>query len=232
MSKTNINPYPELLPEEIIRRAGLLSSANLCDGMKGLHIPMDGCMDARIHPLVPDMKFVGTAMTVETRDGDNLPIHLALYTSNPGYVMVIDGADCEDYPYFGDLMMSTAKAEGFLAMVVNGFVRDYDGAVALGLPVFAKGLMPRGPRKSDPGTINGTIICGRVTVHPGDLVLGDYDGIAVVPREQIEQVLAKAEEKVDYEKKRRAAIQDYAEALREGKELPNLMPKWVKEMLE
>ncbi|MDR1626255.1 MAG: RraA family protein [Spirochaetia bacterium] len=231
MSKPDMKPFPDLLPNNIIETAKQFSSCNLCDGMKGLGIPRDGCMDAEMHPLAPNMKFVGTAMTVGTGDGDNLPIHVALYSSKPGYVMVINGGGCKEYPYFGDIIMSTAKAIGLLAMVVDGYCRDYEGALEVGLPVFAKGLMPRGPAKKNPGTINHPIMCAGVKVNPGDLILGDCDGIAVVPREHINEVLEATAKKVSYEGGRRKTIAEYEKARKEGGPLPDLAPQWVKDML-
>jgi regulator of RNase E activity RraA len=180
---------------------------------------------------VPVDEICRYGQTVQTADGDNLPIHVALYTGKPGYVMVIDGGGCEKYPYFGDLMMSVAKVTGLRAMVIDGYVRDYEGALELGFPVFANGLMPRGPKKISPGTINHPVICAGICVEPGDLILGDFDGIAVVPRARIEEVLESTAKKVAYEEKRRETIMAYEKALREGTELPDLTPSWVKEML-
>jgi 4-hydroxy-4-methyl-2-oxoglutarate aldolase len=231
MSELKMAEYPELLSDEIIERASKLSSANLCDGMIGLGIPFDGAMQAEIMPVDMSMKLVGTACTVNTDSGDNLPIHVSLYTTKPGYVMVIDGKGHKDHPYFGDLMMSTAKAVGLKGMVIDGLIRDKEGAIELGLPIFAKGFMQRGPAKKNPGEINYPIVCGGVPVNPGDLIVGDADGVTVVPRERIEEVLAKAEKKVAYEIERRASISLYEEKRLKGEELFNLAPQWVLDML-
>jgi regulator of RNase E activity RraA len=83
MGKPDMRPFPDLISPDLIAVANKFSSCNLCDGMKGLGIQRDGCMDADIRPLSPHMRFVGTAMTVETGKGDNLPIHVALYSSQP-----------------------------------------------------------------------------------------------------------------------------------------------------
>ena len=99
------------------------------------------------------------------------------------------------------------------------------------MPIFSRGFMQRTPSKKGPGKINTPITCGGVEVHPGDLVLGDADGVTVVPKELIEAVLAKAEEKLEYEKNRRIRIAEYAKAREEGRELPDLAPGWVREML-
>jgi regulator of RNase E activity RraA len=199
--------------------------------MKGMGIQMDGCMEASIMPVNPDLIMIGTAMTVKTSDGDNFPIHVAAYQARPGYVMVIDGGDYAKGPYFGDLIMSAAQAVGVEGMVVNGYVRDRTGCLKLKFPVYAKGLMQRGVSKKNPGEINTPIECGGVKVNPGDLVIGDADGVTVVPREHIEKVLVAAEEKFAYEKEREKAIAAYKKARVEGKQLPVLAPKWVLDLL-
>lgn len=231
MSNSNIHPFPELLSDEIIERATRLNPALLCDGMKGLGIPMEGCLEASIMPVDSSMKVVGTAMTVNTDHGDNFPIHVATYASKPGYVMVIDGKGCTERTYFGDLIMGSAKAVGIKGMVIDGYVRDREGCIELGLPVFAKGFMQRGPLKKGPGEINVPIKCGGVQVNPGDLVVGGADGVTVVPRDRIEEVLEKAEEKLAYEEKREKTINDYEQAISNATEPPQLAPQWVLDML-
>jgi regulator of RNase E activity RraA len=145
--------------------------------------------------------------------------------------MVINGGGEKEYPYFGDIMVSTAKAIGLIAMVIDGYCRDYQGTLDIGLPVFSRGLMPRGPLKKEPGTINHPITCAGVRVSPGDLILGDADGIAVVPQEYIKTVLENTAKKVDYEEKRRITIEEYEKARKEGHPLPDLAPQWVKDLL-
>lgn len=228
-----IHDFPELLPERVVERARKLNPALLCDGMKGLGIPMDGCMDAEIMPVNPDpdMLMVGTAMTIKTDHGDNFSIHVATYTAKPGYVMVIDGNGYKDGPYFGDLIMGAAKAVGYKGMVIDGYCRDKAGCLELNFPVFSKGLMQRGVIKKNIGEINGTVMCGGIMVAPGDLVVGGADGVTVVPKEYIDVVLEKAEEKLAYETKREETIAEYNRAKAEGGELPDLAPKWVRDLL-
>ena len=196
----NYNELPVLLDQEIIDRASAFGSAELCDGMKGLGVPNDGCMAWDIMPLEKNMKMVGTACTVETEDGDNFPIHVAIYQGKPGYVLVIDGKNYKERTYLGDLMGAAAKAIGFNGIVCDGCVRDRLGLEALDLPIFSRGILQHTPAKKGPGKINVPIMCGGVKVNPGDLILGDCDGVTVVPKELITTVLDKAEEKLEYEK--------------------------------
>lgn len=234
MKNGNYNPFPELLPDDVIERARKLNPALLCDGMKGMGIPMDGCMEAAIMPVNPDltMTMVGTAITVETDRGDNFPIHVATYTAKPGYVMVIDGKGYQERPYFGDLIMGAAKAVGLEGMVIDGYTRDTVGCIEMNFPVYSKGTMQRGVIKENPGKINVPIQCGGVCVNPGDLVVGGPDGVTVVPRDKVYDVLKAAEEKAIYEEGRDAAIAAYAKAVQEQKPLPQLAPKWVLDLLE
>lgn len=229
-----VHEFPELLPESVIERAKRLNPALLCDGMKGMGIPMDGCMEASIMPVNPDptLQMVGTAMTISTDNGDNFPIHVATYSApSAGYVMVIDGKAYKERPYFGDLIMGAAKAVGYAGMVIDGYCRDKQGCIEMGFPVFSKGQLQRGVLKKEIGEINGPIQCGGLCVQPGDLVVGGADGVTVVPRDRIEEVLEKAEEKAAYEEKRDATIAAYNKAKAEGTELPQLAPQWVLDLL-
>ncbi|MCD8122418.1 MAG: RraA family protein [Clostridiales bacterium] len=131
------NPLPELLPKEVIERAKKFNPALLADGMKGLGIKNDGAMEAAMMPVNPDLYMVGTAMTVETDNGDNFPIHVATYSGKAGYVMVIDGKGYTGRAYFGDLIMGAAKAIGIEGMVCDGYTRDNEGCRAMKYPVFS-----------------------------------------------------------------------------------------------
>lgn len=226
--------FAELLPDEIIDRAKRLSVAQICDGAKAAKLPIinDGCMDCEMMPVASGMKMVGTAMTVETSDGDNFPIHLVCYkTPQPGYVMVVDGKGYKGRAYAGSLMMGACQAVGYAGAVVDGCTRDKEELSKMGFPVFSRGHMPRGPYKKNEGTVNTPIICGGVKVKPGDLVAGDDDGVVVIPREYVEAVLEQAEMKRDYEEKRVEKITEYKRAVLEGKEPPELAPQWVLDMM-
>lgn len=223
--------FPERIAPSLIERAKKLSTTQLCDGMKELHIPVSGCMCPAIKPVDPSMKVIGTAVTVETSNGDNLPIHLAAYLDNSdGYVMVIDGKGYMERAYLGDLIMSAAQAVGYEGIVIDGCARDRSGNIAIGFPVFCRGLTPSGPVKQNIGAVNEPIICGGVRVKPGDLVMGDDDGVCVVPYSQLEAVLEKAEAKLRYEEKRVKVISEYKNAKTNGLPLPQLAPAWVLEM--
>lgn len=230
-----LNPCAPLLSDEIIRRAKNLNVPLLLDGVKAakIDIPNGGCMDMHINAVERGMTLVGTALTVETDNGDNFPIHVASYSFDAkGYVMVIDGKAYEGRAYFGDLIMGACQAVGFEGMVIDGCTRDRDGNIELNFPVYSRGFMPRGPIKKDEGNINTPIQCGGVRVNPGDLVMGDSDGVCVIPVEYIETVLAEAEKKKAYEDKRNETIAAYRQAKKDGTPLPQLAPQWVLDMMK
>lgn len=225
-------PLPELIPADLMARAEKLSTPNICDGFSKLKLnPVQYTMDTAIKPITNDMKIVATAATVDTKDGDNLPIHVAIYSCKPGYCIVVAGKAAEERAYMGDLMGSAANAIGVKGIIVDGYIRDKLGLTEVGMPMFSRGYKPASPSKIGPGAINTEVECGKVTVKPGDLIVADCDGVVCVPRELIADVLTKAEEKIAYEEKRVDAIQNYIRCKEEGKALPDLTPGWVKEML-
>lgn len=230
-----INASAELLDRSIIERVKKLNVPLLLDGVKAakLSIKNDGCMDCAINPVERGMFMVGTALTVETSDGDNFPIHVASYSQDgDGYVMVIDGKGYDKRAYLGDLIMGACQASGFEGIVIDGYTRDKDGNIELGFPVYSRGSMPRGPIKKNEGNINTVIECAGVIVKPGDLVVGDSDGVCVIPREHIETVLVEAEKKKAYEDNREKTIALYREAKKNGTPRPQLAPQWVLDMLK
>ena len=228
-----MNPYPELLPAEVIERAKQFGVAQICDGIKAAKLPVvnDGCLAFDMMPVADNMKMVGTAMTIETCDGDNFPMHLVSYSAPaPGYVVVVDGKDYKGRAYCGSLMIGACQAVGYAGAVVDGCVRDKDELAEIGLPVFCRGYSPRGPIKVNEGSINTPIVCAGVNVNPGDLIVGDVDGVVCVPREYIDVVLEQAAVKKAYEDKQTAKIAEYRRCVKAGEEPPVLAPQWVLDM--
>lgn len=166
-----------------------------------------GALHGRIAPLAPSMRFAGPALTVEVRPGDNLMVHAALAVARPGDVIVVDGRGDLSAALIGEIMSRQAMALGVAAVVIDGAVRDSEAIRAMGFPTFAAGLNPNGPTKSVPGRLNHAISIGGVTVRPGDLVVGDADGVTVIEREKAAAMLPLAADKVAAETKRIADIQ-------------------------
>lgn len=222
---------PDAIPQEILERFRKLSPAQLCDGMQSLGIARNGCMDSDLMPLDESKVMLGTAYTVDTEDGDNFPIHVAIYQGQPGYVLVVAGKGYRGRAYIGDLMAGAAQAVGLNGLVIDGCVRDKVPLAELDIPIYAKGFMQRSPAKQGPGKINVPVHCAGIEVAPGDLVFGDYDGVTVVPRGRLLDVLEASEKKDAYEAKRREVIEQYARHRASGEPLPELAPAWVTELL-
>lgn len=153
-------------------------------------------MDSGIDPVYRGAETAGTALTVKAEPGDNLIIHRAITVAEPGDVLVVDGGGYVETAFVGELMCASCAAHDVAGMVVDGAVRDRDEVAAMDFPLYARGVNPEGPRKRDPGSINVPVTCGGVAVDPGDVVVGDGDGVAVVPADDAESVLADAREKL------------------------------------
>lgn len=165
-----------------------------------------GALSGRIAPLAPSMRFAGPAITVEVRPGDNLMIHAAMAIAQPGDVIVVDGKGDLSSALMGEIMSQQCVALGVVAVVIDGAVRDSEAIRELGFPMFAAGLNPNGPTKSVSGRLNHPISIGGVSVSPGDLVVGDADGVTVIERSKAAAMLPLAADKVAAETKRIAEI--------------------------
>jgi regulator of RNase E activity RraA len=151
-------------------------------------------------------RLAGAVLTVKTRVGDNLVVHKALDVARPGEVLVIDAGGSVERAILGEIICRYAASRGIAGLVVNGAVRDAAGIRRLGYPVFAKGVSHLGPYKSGPGMIGSTVDLAGTPVSAGDLVVGDSDGIAVIPRDRAEEVMSGAEAVVAKEHEMVAAI--------------------------
>jgi 4-hydroxy-4-methyl-2-oxoglutarate aldolase len=147
-----------------------------------------GALDYRIRPLTRAVRFCGVALTVHSRARDNLTPYAAIEHARPGDVMVVAADAYEEASVVGDILVGMAKNKGVAALITDGMARDVDGLNAVGIPIFARGLSPNSPYKDGPGEIGLPVAIGGVTVNPGDLVVGDQDGIVVVAREALAAV--------------------------------------------
>lgn len=177
------------------------ASCNISDGLNKFY-----SMDCGIHQMFPCSKFAGPAVTVKVRSGDNFMLHKALEIVKPGDVLVVETQGCNAYAVCGDLMVSCMDKLGVVGIVVDGAVRDIATLREIGMPVFARGTVCGAGDKDGPGEINFPVACGGVVVNPGDLVMGDEDGVVVVPKNDIEEVIEGANKKLDIEAKRREEI--------------------------
>lgn len=164
-------------------------------------------MDSEIKPVYAGVDLAGSAVTVKAEPGDNLIIHKAITVARPGDVLVIDANGYVETGHVGELMCASCKANDLAGLVIDGAVRDVADLVDMEFPVYARGIHPQGPLKQDPGSINVPITCGGVTVDPGDVLVGDDDGVTVVPRDDAETVLADAREKLSAESDTRDRVE-------------------------
>ncbi|MBE0703552.1 MAG: RraA family protein [Afipia sp.] len=176
-----------------------------------------GALPPRIKPLVPTMRVLGPAFPVQCRPGDNLALHMALAEAPAGSVLVGAAQGDLGYGAWGEVLTVSAMARGLAGFVFDGSVRDFHETVGLGFPVFAAGLSIRGTVKSyRPDAIPAEVLIGDVAVRPGDLVLGDADGVVVVPRDRIADAPALSLARMKKE-------DDMMAALRAGKTTVELM---------
>jgi 4-hydroxy-4-methyl-2-oxoglutarate aldolase len=199
----------ERVDPQRVARAAAYQSAILAD-VAGRR----GTLHGRIAPLNPSMKVAGPALTVEVRPGDNLMFHAALAIANPGDVIVVDGRGDLSCALCGALMAAQARAMGLAGFVVDAAVRDTDELRGGEFPIFAAGANPCGPTKGVGGRVNWPIAVGGVSVEPGDLIVGDADGVVAIPRERVDEVLELAERKVVAERER-------LDEIRAGKTVPD-----------
>ncbi|MDP1680543.1 MAG: RraA family protein [Burkholderiales bacterium] len=194
--------FERVTPDQIAR-ARQFQAAILCD-VAGRR----GTLNARIRALHPAMTVCGPAYTVEVRPGDNLMFHVALAVAKPGDVIVVDGRADNTCALFGDLMVTQAEAAKLGGFVVDAASRDTASLAAGNFPIFAAGTNPCGPTKGLPGRLSIPVSVGGVAVCPGDLVVGDVDGVVVIPRGEVEGVLAAAQKKVEAEAQRIKEIEE------------------------
>lgn len=175
-----------------------------------------GALDSAIKPLSPDMVVAGPALTVDTRPGDNLAIHHAVTVAQPGDVLVVDAKAFTEAGPWGDILTLYAQQIGIAGLVIDGSVRDSRAIVALGFPVFSRGISVKGTGKHQPGAVNQPITCGGIRIAPGDLVVADADGVVVVPARDVDRV----QEKCAEHERKEAGLRD---ALRDGESLVDLL---------
>jgi regulator of RNase E activity RraA len=165
-----------------------------------------GIMAAAIRPVTPAPRLAGTVLPVLVREGDNLAIHRALDDARPGDVLVVNANAEINRAVFGDILGEICLAKGVTGIVIDGAVRDVDELAGQGLAVYARGVSPAGPWKNGPGRIGFPIACGNIVCNPGDAVIGDSDGIVIVPRCDLTTVVRRTRAQEQTEQKMREAI--------------------------
>ena len=182
-----ILPSPRRPPAELLQRLASLPTPNISDNMQRHY-----GATAALRPYHRGGKLVGPAFTVKTRPGDNLLVHKAIDMAAAGDVIVVDAGGEVAQAIIGEIMTKHAAKRGIAGFVIDGAIRDADAIAGASLPVFARGVTHRGPYKDGPGEINVPVSIGGMVVNPGDIIVGDGDGVLAVPQEVAEKVIAAA----------------------------------------
>lgn len=177
--------------KSIIEQLREFTTSELCDGAIDYHT-----MDYHIKRRVSDKKIVGPAFTVNPPKGVSGIIPDAILAMNPGEVMVVAGKECCNHSYWGDHRSICASMKGLEGVVIDGAFRDLEGCMEVGFPIFARSVTPGSCAKAAEGELNVPILCGGVEVCPGDLIVGDCNGIIVIKPEESELVMERARKKI------------------------------------
>jgi 4-hydroxy-4-methyl-2-oxoglutarate aldolase len=165
-----------------------------------------GAVNPAIKPVAKGVRICGPAYTVQCHPKDNLMLHKALERAQPGDVIVADVGNYPEAGYWGGLMATSGMARKLGGLAIDGCIRDSEEIIAMGFPVFCRGFCILGTTKAVLGSTNHPILFGGVLVHPGDLILGDDDGMVVVGRKDCEAVLEKSIKRTENEEKKAAQL--------------------------
>ena len=166
-----------------------------------------GLMRPYMRPIYVAAKTSGSAITISSQPGDNLMIHAALELCQPGDLLVVTTTSESTDGMFGELLAVSARARGVIGLVIDAGVRDVSDITAMKFPVWAKAISAQGTVKATAGSVNVPVVCGGAIVHPGDVILGDADGVVVVARAAAADVARLGTERVAKEQKTRERLQ-------------------------
>ncbi len=191
------------LSGEMIERFRPLATSLLSDSMNRLH-----AIGPNLRPYHQEGKLIGNAFTVKTRPGDNIMVHKAIDTAKPGDVIVVEAGGTLTNAIIGEIMVALARKNGIAGFVIDGAIRD-SGPISKGkFPVYARGVTNRGPYKDGPGEINVPIGIDGMVINPGDIIIGDEDGLVVIAPHNADEIIQLAEKKLLQEQKTLQAIEN------------------------
>lgn len=185
-------------PKKLIEKFTGIPSANIGDCMNRFF-----CVDSKIKMIneKKGLQMIGSALTVKTRTVDNLLVHKALDMAQPGDIIVIAAEGDTHSAILGEIMALMAEKRGVAGYLIDGCIRDSEEIQEMDFPVFAAGVTPRGPYKDGPGEINFPVSCGGVIINPGDIIVGDRDGVVVIPPREAEMIYQEAKKLLEKETK-------------------------------
>lgn len=191
-----------MITKEQIDRLRAFGSATIHEAQGGT-----GAFDSGMKPLDPASRLAGPAFTLEMRPADNLMLHYALLKARPGEVLVVDAKGFMEAGPWGDILTLQAMKLGLAGLVIHGCVRDASQIIEAGFPVFCRGLSIKGTGKNQPGRINVPLLIGDVEIRPGDIIVGDRDGLVAVRATEVAEVIARSEVREAKEADMRVAIE-------------------------
>ncbi|MDQ0218694.1 RraA family protein [Peribacillus cavernae] len=189
-----IFPVEKRVDKRIVEQFRNVVTPHISDNMSRLQ-----GASCELRPYHKEGKLSGTAITVKTRPGDNLMVHKAIDMAQPGEVIVVDAGGDTTNAIVGEIMQRIAKKNGIAGFIINGAIRDTLAFKNDTFPIYAKGVTHRGPYKDGPGEINVPISLNGMIINPGDLIVGDEDGLVVIPVEDAEEILAKVQKQAQKE---------------------------------
>jgi len=180
--------FPRPAPATVARFAGA-ASGHVVDALG-----RRGALDHRIRCVTKVAAFTGVALTVRSRERDNLAPWAAIRFAQAGDVIVVESGVEVEASVLGDVLVGIARNKGVVALVTDGLVRDIPGIDAVGIPVFARGVTPNSPHKTGPGWVGFPIAIGGQAIAPGDVIVGDGDGVVVVPQASLDAIARELDE--------------------------------------
>ncbi|MCH1881908.1 RraA family protein [Agrococcus sp. ARC_14] len=193
-SSIAVAPFERRADKQIVRALAQHPVALIGDAVQRM-----GMLSAAIRPRTSLGPIAGSILPILVREGDNLAIHRALDEAQEGDVLVVNAQGYTDRAVFGGLLGAGCVARGIAGVVIDGALRDVEEFEELGLPVYARAVSPAGPYKHGPGSVGMPVACGNVVCNPGDVIVGDADGLIVLPVDAIAELLPRVEQQAAYE---------------------------------